>query len=111
MAAYLDMRPDTIRSALVGRRPIPVGAINELVVLWYHIEALADKIVDRVDAYMLDGEVLEIGLPPPEQIEALGLPTTSTLERAFALVIARVPYEAKIIGHELVEGSIYLSLK
>ena len=83
-AAFLKVRPDTIKSWGAGRNPVPDG-------IWADLQRLAEKQQAAADAILAamenseNTETIEFALPPDAEIARRGWPS----RRAFITVLAR----------------------
>lgn len=96
-AAYLEVRLDSVKSWSSGRRSVPAGVEEKLIQLWQRIEDEASRIVDGIEAQLIElaprglPESVEFGIPTSrEEANELGWPSVGAFMRIAALVAANV---------------------
>jgi hypothetical protein len=102
-AAFLNVRPDTVKSWSSGRNAAPAGAINELRALYAMIERAASEAVSQAAALEASGrapDVIELALASDDheaQQPPLGWPCVGAQAAMLGIVAAKLGRPVKIV--------------
>ena len=93
VASLFEVRLDTARSWITGRRAVPNEALDGIIDLWNDLVERADVVVTEMERLSEslggDPEAVEIGVPSTvEEAQELGLPTPSCWETIGAIAMA-----------------------
>jgi hypothetical protein len=101
-ADFHDVRLDTLKSWCSGRRPAPVGAIDELKELSRDIMQAGKDVAALLKRTSKDGAFIVVLPRDDKDARACGFPSMTAQMRAIAIAVAQLPDEAEI---RLVEGA------
>lgn len=110
-AEFLAVRPDSVKAWLSGRKEAPDGVIESMIELAEAIRDFALKLANRIESVAFEGDEIIVGIPTPEEILKLGLPTRSTLERALVMASVESGFRIEIADHDLIDGAMMVKIK
>lgn len=101
-AAFLNTRPDTVKSWSSGRNNAPESVIEELRALYEVIETAADSALAVIEEQEAERgsppEVIELGLSSDDhEAQSLGFPCVGAHAASLGIVAATTEHPVKIV--------------